>query len=171
MIYIFKFIVWRRNYFGRWSFGFSFRPMRKIWHSAQMTFPGNIKGHVNTLSLSLSLSLTYSFSRTDRLVHEESAFNLRSFLICLLFILSQQTGLWNFRLDTKFLLEHPKLFLPVVQLTVWSVLSSCHLSLFELINILDHLFVLLLLNVTEQGNKLPLLLNQYIICNIMYNRW
>ena len=77
-----------------------------------------------------------------------------SFLICLPFILSQQTGYRNFRLDAKFLFEHPKLLLPDIRLTVRSFFQAV-IKAFELIYILVRLFILLLLNVTRQDNNLP----------------
>ena len=53
VIYIFKFIVWRGNYFGRWSFDLYISSNENnLCHSARITFPGNIKGGV-TLSLPL----------------------------------------------------------------------------------------------------------------------
>ena len=71
MIYIFKFIVWCGNQFGRWSFDLYISSNENdLCHSARVTFPGNIKGLVNTLSISF---FDWHQQQTD---HEESAFNI-----------------------------------------------------------------------------------------------
>ena len=77
-----------------------------------MTFPGNIKGCVNTLSLSLSLSLSSSFILAAEQTNfkEESVFSFwtiifsgKSFLYHL-FIPFRPTGPQSFKWDALFLL-------------------------------------------------------------------
>ena len=99
-------------------------------------FPGKIKGHVNTLSFSSSLVIPagqadVNMKRPHSIFDYCSRGDL-SFLICLPFILSQQTGHRNFRLGANFLFEHSKLLLTDVRLTVRSFLSSSYESLSNL---------------------------------------
>ena len=63
--YNFKFIVCRRNYFGRWGFDFILSSNKnQLCHSARVTFLGNIKGCV---TFSRPLFLIHSSSRTDQI--------------------------------------------------------------------------------------------------------
>ena len=74
VIYIFKIIIWRGNYFGRWSFDFILPTNEDgLCHSARITFPGDIKGCV-TRSRALFPCLIPAADRLHK--NEKSAFNI-----------------------------------------------------------------------------------------------